>query len=159
MENVTSKTPADTAVTTRYLVMPDQANPAGTVFGGVILSWIDMVASMSAQRHCRSRCVTVSIDSVSFSSPIHIGEHVILKSCVNYTGRTSMEVGVLVLSEHPLTGKQTRATTAHLTFVALDENKKPTLVPQIVPETEVEIRRFKAAKLRAENRKKMRHQN
>lgn len=156
MSELESKSPQQSAVTTRYVVMPHQANPAGTLFGGVILSWIDMVASMAAQKYCRRPVVTVSIDSVSFSSPIKIGEHVILKSCVNYVGRTSMEVGVKVLKEDPLTAERSSATTAYLTFVALDENKRPTAVPSLKIESELEQQRYERAKLRVENRKKMR---
>ncbi|MCK5171806.1 MAG: acyl-CoA thioesterase, partial [Planctomycetes bacterium] len=101
--------------------MPHQANPHGTAFGGVIMAWIDMIAAMAAQRHCGKEVVTASIDSLSFREPIHIGDHVVLKACVNYVGRSSMEIGVQVIREDPYSGKQIIATTSHLTFVALDE--------------------------------------
>ncbi|HIJ71085.1 MAG TPA: acyl-CoA thioesterase [Planctomycetes bacterium] len=135
--------------------MPDQANPCGTAFGGAIVAWIDMVAAMAAQRHCGKEVVTASIDSLNFREPIHIGEHVVLKASVNYAGRTSMEVGVQVSREDPYTGRSTVATTAHLTFVALDENKKPTPVPAIIAETEDQKRRYSNAKMRVKNRKEL----
>ena len=155
MANQRAKTPGQSAVESRYVLMPDQANPYGTAFGGAIVAWIDMVASMAAQRHCGKEVVTASIDSLNFKEPIHIGEHVVLKSSVNYAGRTSMEVGVQVSREDPYTGRSTVATTAHLTFVALDETKKPTPVPAIIAETEDEKRRYANAEMRVKNRKEL----
>ena len=155
MDNEKGKTPAQSAVEARYVVMPDQANPHGTAFGGAIVAWIDMVASMAAQRHCGKEVVTASIDSLNFKEPIHIGEHVVLKASVNYVGRTSMEVGVQVSREDPYTGRKTVATTAHLTFVALDKGKKPSVVPRLVPETEDEKRRCANAEIRVKNRKEL----
>ena len=149
------KKPCDSAVESRYLLMPHQANPYGTAFGGVIMAWIDMTASMAAQRHSGKEVVTASIDSLSFKEPIRIGDHVVLKACVNYVGRTSMEVGVRVIREDPYSAQQITATTAHLTFVALDENKRPCPVPPILPETEDEKRRYENAKLRVQARKEL----
>ena len=147
------KSPKDSAVETRYLVMPQQANPQGTAFGGAIVAWIDMVAAMAAQRHCGKEVVTASIDSIIFREPIRIGDQVCLKASVNYVGRTSMEVGVQVTREDPYGGNSVIATTAHLAFVALDENKKPTPVPPLLPETQAEKRRYENAKLRVQARK------
>jgi acyl-CoA hydrolase len=152
-ENMEGKKPSESAVESRYLVMPNQANPCGTAFGGAIVAWIDMVASMAAQRHSGKEVVTASIDSLSFREPIHVGDHVVLKACVNYVGHTSMEVGVQVFREDPYDGKQVRATTAHLTFVALDKDKHPCPVPPILPETADEKRRYENAKLRVQARK------
>jgi len=155
MDNPKAKTPAQSAVEARYVLMPDQANPYGTAFGGAIVAWIDMVASMAAQRHCGKEVVTASIDSLNFKEPIHIGEHVVLKASVNYVGRTSMEVGVQVSREDPYSGQSRVATTAHLTFVALDKNKNPTPVPAIIAETEDEKRRYANAEMRVKNRKEL----
>lgn len=151
-----AKTPRDSAVETRYLIMPDQVNAHGTVFGGLIMSWIDMVAAMAAQRHCGGVAVTASIDKISFKAPIYVGEHAILKASVNYVGRTSMEVGVQVTKENPYTGEQLRATTAYLTFVYLDDDQKPRPAPPLQPETEVEIRRYRNAEIRVQSRKELR---
>ena len=135
--------------------MPHQANPYGTAFGGVIMAWIDMIASMAAQRHCGKEVVTASIDSLSFKEPIRVGEHVVLKASVNYAGRTSMEVGVRVIREDPYTAEQIIATTAHLTFVALGEDKRPSPVPPVLPQTADEKRRCENAKLRVQARKEL----
>ncbi|RHX92595.1 acyl-CoA thioesterase [Leptospira stimsonii] len=153
MENL--KTPHQSSVETRHIVMPDQANHYGTLFGGTLMYWIDMIAVMVAQRHCGKEAVTASVDRLNFIAPIEVGDHVILKASVNYTGRTSMEVGVQVSKENPYTGTVVRATTAYLTFVALDESKKPCPVPQIKPETEDETRRFKNAVLRQESNREL----
>lgn len=149
------KTPRESQVETRYILMPPHANDAGIAFGGTIMAWIDMVAAMVAQKHCECEVVTVSTDQISFRSPIYIGEHVVLKACANYVGHTSMEVGVQVTRENPYTGKSVHATTAYLTFVALDKTKHPTTIPQLKPETREEIRRYENARLRVEARKEL----
>ncbi len=153
------KTPSDSAVVTRYLVMPQQANPQGTAFGGAIMGWIDMVAAMAAERHCGTEVVTAGIDSLSFKAPIRIGDHVVLEAAVNYVSRSSMEVGVRVTREDPATGTKQIATTAHLTLVALDENKRPVTAPPLVPETAEERRRCENAERRVQRRKQQLQQH
>jgi acyl-CoA hydrolase len=153
MENSKARKPSDSAVETRYLVMPQHANPQGTAFGGAIVAWIDTVAAMTAQRHCGREVVTAGIDSLIFKEPIRIGDQVVLKACVNYVGRTSMEVGVRVTREDPYGGNSVVATTAHITLVALDENKKPIPIPLIEPVTNSEKRRYENAKIRVQSRK------
>jgi acyl-CoA hydrolase len=155
MANENGKIPSESTVETRYLIMPHQANPQGTAFGGVIVAWIDMVAAMAAQRHCGKEVVTAGIDSLAFKEPIRIGDHVALKATVNYVSRSSMEVGVQVRREDPYTGQNVMATTAYLTFVALDENKKPTPAPPIVPQSDEEKRRYENARLRVRARKEL----
>jgi len=147
------KTPSESAVETRYLVMPTQANPQGTAFGGAIVGWIDMVAAMAGQRHCGCEVVTAGIDTLIFRHPIRIGDQVVLRAAVNYVSRSSMEVGVLVIREDPYTGEQVIATTAHVTLVALDRDKKPVGVPPLRPQTEEEKRRYESARLRVQARK------
>ena len=154
MTNAKGKTPTDSAVETRYLVMPQQANPQGTAFGGAIVSWIDMVAAMAAQRHCGTEVVTAGIDSLVFRHPIRIGDQVVLRAAVNYVSRSSMEVGVQVIREDPYTGEQLIATTAHLTLVALGKDKRPVPVPPLLPQTPQEKRRYEEARLRVLERKK-----
>ena len=156
MTNENGKTPSESAVVTRYLVMPQQANPQGTAFGGAIMGWIDMVAAMAAERHCRTEVVTAGIDSMNFKAPVRIGDHVVLQASVNYVSRSSMEVGVRVTREDPGTGEQAIATTAHLTMVALDENKRPTAAPPVLPQTPDEKRRYENAKQRVQVRKERR---
>ena len=149
------KNPKESTVETRYLIMPNHANPQGTAFGGVIMSWIDLVAGMAAQRHAGCEVVTAGIDSLAFKEPIRIGDHVILRAYVNYVSHSSMEIGVRVTREDPYNGQQTIATTAHLTFVALDENKKPTAAPPLLPETPEEKKRYEHAQLRVKARKEL----
>ena len=153
--NEKGKSPKESVVETRYLLMPHQANPQGTAFGGAIVAWIDMVAAMAAQRHCGKEVVTAGIDSLVFKEPIRVGDHVLLKASINYVGRSSMEVGVQVTRENPYGGDKVIATTAHLTFVALGENKRPTAVPPILPVTEQEKKRYENAKLRVKARKEL----
>ncbi len=133
--------------------MPQDANHLGTAFGGAIMSWIDMVAAMAASRHCGTLTVTASIDSLSFLTPVYIGEQVILKARVNYVGNTSLEVGVQVTKENPVTGEISKTTSAYLTFVALDKNFKPVSVPRLVLETDEDRRRFNNARLRVQARR------
>ncbi len=149
------KSPKDSHVETRYLVLPEHTNHYGTAFGGVIMSWIDIAAAMVAERHCRHEAVTVSIDGISFIAPINVGDHVVIKASINYVGSTSMEIGVTVIKENPRTGDETQATSAYLTFVGLDKNKKPVKIPKIKAETEDEIRRFKNAEERVKSRKEL----
>ena len=143
---------------TRYLVMPHQANPQGTAFGGAIMGWIDMVAAMAAQKHCGCEVVTAGIDSVAFEEPVHVGDQVVLLACVNYVSKTSMEVGVKVIGENPCNGTRVTATRAFLTFVAIDENHRPVAVPPISPQTDEEQRRWNNAALRVKSRKELRQQ-
>src|SRR3989338_2773687 len=99
----------NTEVEMTQVVMPQYTNSIGTVFGGQIMSWLDVCAAVSAQRHARSPVVTASIDSVNFIEPVKQGQVVILKSQVNAVFHSSMEVGVTVLAEDPLTGKRVKA--------------------------------------------------
>jgi acyl-CoA hydrolase len=150
------KSPADSAVESRYLVMPNHANPYGTVFGGVTVAWIDMVGSMAAQRHCGKEVVTAAIDSLNFREPIYIGEQIVLKAAVNYVGKTSMEVEVQVFRENTETGRSSLATTAYLTYVALDKKKMPASAGRLLPQTADEKRRYSQAELRVKARNDLR---
>jgi acyl-CoA hydrolase len=137
---------------TSRMMMPEDANNLGHVFGGVILSMMDTAAAVSAIRHARTTCVTASIDRVDFREPIHLGDLVIMKASVNYVGRTSMEVGVRVEAEELVTGKRRHTNSCYLTFVAVDRNGRPVEIPAIVPETVDEKRRHAAAKERRRRR-------
>jgi acyl-CoA hydrolase len=142
----------ETQYETGQLMMPHHANVLGHVFGGVVLSMMDTTAAVSAIRHARMACVTVSVDRVDFREPIHVGDLIIMKSSVNFVGRTSMEIGVRVESENILTGVRRHTNSCYLTFVAVDRNGKPVPVPPLRPETPEEIRRHQAAKERRETR-------
>jgi acyl-CoA hydrolase len=142
--------PRESEAVMTELMTPQHANAMGNVFGGVILSLVDRVAAVAAIRHARRQCVTVSVDKVNFREPIRVSELVTAMARVNFTGRTSMEVGVKVIAENVLTGERRHTNSCYLTFVALDERGEPTAVPAIVPETPDEKRRYeRAAKRRA----------
>ena len=134
------------------LMMPQHANIMGNVFGGVILALVDKVAAVAAIRHAHRECVTVSVDKVDFREPIHVGELVTALARVNFAGRTSMEVGVKVITENVLTGEKRHTNSCYVTYVALDENGRPTEVPGVVPETPDEKRRYDRAAKRRANR-------
>lgn len=153
-----AKSPRESAFITRKIVTPDLLNPNGTLFGGVIMSWIDEVAFMSARRYSgRPFVVTASIDNITFMMPLRQGDHVILTSQVNYAGKTSMEIGVKVEREDPYTGKKAQATSAYLTFVALDKRSRPKRVPALQLETPEDQRRHDEALLRVKVRRRMRN--
>jgi acyl-CoA hydrolase len=126
------------------------------MFGGKLMSDVDMLASISATRHSRRECVTASTDSVDFLSPITQQDSVCFESFVTWTGTSSIEVFVKIIAENLITGDRKIAATAFLTFVALDENGKPTKVPKIIPETMEEKKLFETGKERAEKRKEHR---
>ena len=143
---------SETQHETAQLMMPQHANVLGHVFGGVMLSMMDTTAAVSAIRHARKACVTVSVDRVDFREPIHVGDLVIMKSSVNFVGTTSMEIGVRVETENLVSGLRRHTNSCYLTFVAIDEKGKPVPVPPLKPETPDEKRRFNAAKERRARR-------
>jgi len=134
------------------LMMPQDANNLGHIFGGVILSMMDKTAAIAAFRHSRASVVTASIDRVDFREPIHLGDLVVMKASVNYVGRTSMEVGVRVEAEELLTGRRRHTNSCYLTFVAVDRNGRPVEIPGVVPETPEDKRRYQAAEQRRKRR-------
>lgn len=146
----------ETRVEATHAVMPQSANIHGTAFGGQIVSWIDICAAMAAMRHCKRPVVTASFDAVHFIAPIKLGEAVILKGQVNAVFNTSMECGILVLSENLLTGEVAKAAKAYATFVALGDDGKPCVVPELIMETDEDLRRLKEAKLRRRARLNLR---
>jgi len=134
------------------LMMPHHANIMGNVFGGHILALVDRVAAVAAIRHAHRECVTVSVDKVDFREPIHVGELITGFARVNYAGKTSMEVGVKIITEHLITGEKRHTNSCYVTYVALDEKGRPTPVPPIVPETPDEKRRYERAAKRRTSR-------
>src|SRR5687767_5167239 len=129
-------------------MMPQHANVLGHVFGGVVLSMMDTTAAVSAIRHARLACVTVSVDRVDFREPIHVGDLVVMKASVNFVGRTSMEVGVRVEAEDMIRGLRRHTNSCYLTFVAVDRNGRPVPVPELIAETPEQERRYEAARER-----------
>ncbi|MBO0602576.1 acyl-CoA thioesterase [Sporosarcina sp. E16_3] len=135
------------------LVLPPDTNHLQTIFGGKVLAYIDEIADIAAMKHSKKAVVTASIDSVDFVSSARVGDVLELEAIVTSTGRTSMEVFVSVHSMNLLTGETKLTTESFLTMVAMDENNKPTPVPGIYPETEVEKSLFETAPARREHRK------
>lgn len=134
------------------MVLPSHTNALDSVFGGVIMSWIDIAAAISAQRHSNRPVVTASIDALNFVAPAYKGWVISLKASVNAVHKTSMEVGVRVDGESPIERKIHHIATAYLTFVALGKDGKPARVNGLVPETDEEKRRFSEAQRRRELR-------
>jgi uncharacterized protein (TIGR00369 family) len=140
------KPPSASAVEMNELVLPTHTNSLGTIFGGTVMAWIDICAAMAAQRHARKVVVTASMEAVDFLAPIKLGHVVCLRAMVAHVGRTSMVVEVLVEAENPRTGFRVQAASAHVTFVALDEDGRPAAVPQLLVETEEDRRRQEQAR-------------
>jgi len=124
------------------LVMPNDANPLGSVFGGRVMEWVDKAGAIAAQRHCRTPVVLAGLDQMSFLHPIRVGEVAMLKASVTFVSTTSLEVGVKVVSENPLLGERKHTSTAYLTYVSLDHNGVPQKVPPLHLETDTDRRRF-----------------
>ncbi|MCT2538230.1 acyl-CoA thioesterase [Aquibacillus koreensis] len=137
-------------------VLPPDTNSYGTLFGGKLMAHIDEVAAIAATRHARKTVVTASTDSVDFLYPVKEGDTIYLEAIVTWTHQTSMEVFVKAVTEHLISGERKVCATAFITMVALDENKKPTTVPGVYPESEEEKMLFAGAERRAEIRKERR---
>ncbi len=133
-------------------VLPNDTNTLGNLMGGRLLHWMDICAAMTAQRHTNRVCVTASVDSVDFRSPIHLGEIVNLESVVNRAFNTSLEVQVDVWAENPILGSRRKCNTAFFTFVAVDDAYRKTPVPELKIETKAERERYEGALSRRELR-------
>ncbi|MDX1876159.1 acyl-CoA thioesterase [Mycolicibacterium sp. 120266] len=130
------------------LMTPDMANFAGNVHGGALLKLLDQVAYACATQYARSYVVTLSVDRVIFREPVHVGELVTFSASVNYTGRTSMEVGIRIDAEDIGTGRRRHANSSYFTMVAMDEAGRSQPVMPLVPTTDVARRRFESARRR-----------
>lgn len=140
------------------LVLPNDTNQLGNLLGGRLMHWVDIAAALAACRHAARICVTASVDEMSFLMPVKLGHVVHLFASVNRAFRSSMEVGVHVEVEDYRTGDSRHVNTAYLTFVALDEFGHTVNVPELIPETEEEKRRFEAALIRRDARLERRKQ-
>ncbi len=134
------------------VVLPNDANNIGTMFGGKVMQLMDIAGAIAARRHTRRMVVTAAVDSLAFHSPIRVGDLVVLKASVNRAFKTSLEVGVKVFSENTLNTKIEHTATAYITYVAVDDEGKPTRIPSVIPETSDEKRRYDEAALRRETR-------
>ncbi|MBZ5647259.1 MAG: acyl-CoA thioesterase [Acidobacteriia bacterium] len=138
------------------VVLPNDANPLGSLLGGRIMHFIDIAGAMAAHRHARSYVVTASMDHIDFLAPVRVGDLLILKSSVNRAFRTSMEVGVKCFVENYISGTRQHIASAFLTFVAVDEHGHHVPVPPVIAETEDEKRRYDGAGRRRQLREQER---
>ena len=132
---------------------PNDLNAYGTVFGGLIMSTLDRLALVVAERHSGETCVTASVDSIHFLSPAAKGDVLLFRAAINRSWRSSMEIGVRVLSENSKTKETKHIASAYFTFVAIGENLRPVEVPKVIPETDKEKRRYEEAERRRARRK------
>ena len=151
MPSISRKVSESRTVVARVM-MPQDANLAGNVFGGTILKFVDEVAYVVATRHVRSNLVTASLDRTSFLSPVHIGDLLTLRASVNAVWRSSLEIGVRIEAEDPRTGDVRHTGSSYLTIVALDSSGRPCEAPGLILETDEDRRRNEEADRRRERR-------
>jgi acyl-CoA hydrolase len=154
MRTNVERTVDDSRAESVYSVLPEDTNIHGNLFGGRLVEWIDKIGALVAIRHSRKNVVTANIDSLSFIEPITLGDSVILRSWINYAGITSMEIEVVAFAEKRADGKKILACTAYLTYVAIDENSRPTPVPKLILKNAEEQKRFEEASKRKKERLK-----
>jgi acyl-CoA hydrolase len=146
-------TPEQTRCVMTQIVMPTHTNgAAGVMFGGIMMEWIDVCAGVAAMRLAAGAVLTASIDRLDFLSPVRVGEVVVLQAQVNYTGKTSMEVGCRVDTEDMKSGTRRYVTKAYLTFVAVGDDGKPRTIPSLELITEHDHRRHADAEFRRAER-------
>jgi len=143
---------SDSRTVVARVMMPQDANVAGNVFGGSVLKMVDEIAYVAATRHARTNVVTASVDRMSFLSPVHVGDLLTLKANVNAVWRSSMEIGVRVEAMNPRTGETRHTGSSYLTVVALGPDERPSPVPALVLETDEDVRRNRAALARRARR-------
>lgn len=156
MESEQPKTPDLSSVIMTEMVLPQHTNALGTVFGGVIMSWVDIAAAISAQRHSEQNVVTASMDAMHFMEPIRLGWTVSIFSRVNMVAKHSCEVGVRVVAESHTLGQRCHTASAYLTMVSLDENNQKVVMPKLCLETEEDRRRHVHALSRRASRIELR---
>lgn len=135
----------DTYTVTTHLVLPENTNTLGNLMGGQLLNWLDIASAISAHRHCRRVVVTAAVNNVSFQHPIKLGDLVIIEAKVSRSFSSSMEVFMDIFVEHSSTGEKIKCNEAIYTFVAVDQLGSPIQVPELIPETEEEKKRFEGA--------------
>lgn len=150
-----AKRVADSRLTISQQTLPADANPLGNVHGGHIMKLVDEAGGLCAMRHARRPTVTVAVDSMTFHSPVRVGNLLTLHASLNWVGRSSIEVGVRVEAENPVTGEITHTNSAYAVYVALDDEGRPTTVPPLALETDEERRHWKEG----EERRRLRLQH
>ena len=152
-----SKPASDSCVTLTQLMGPGSANTMGNVHGGYIMRLCDEAGGMAAIKHARRPVVTIVLDSMTFRSPVHIGNLLTVSAEITWTGRTSMETRVVVTAEDVLSGSTTHTNTAYIVYVALDEAGRPAPVPPLLCDTAEAQSRFERAAARQAHRLKSRN--
>jgi len=149
----TAKTVKNSHVIMHELILPNDTNILDNVLGGRVMHLMDVCAAMSAYKHSRTAVVTASVDQLDFLAPVKKGDIMVLRSAVNFTGKSSMEIGVRIESEDPKNGVIKHTASAYLTFVSLSESGEPCGIDQIVPETDIEKRRYVEGEIRYKQRR------
>ena len=139
-----------------YKVFPNDMNSHNTVFGGIIMAKCDRLALVVAERHSGCVCVTAAVDSIHFQAPATGKDTLLFHLSLNRTWRSSMEIGARVTAENSYTGEERHILSAYFTFVALDKDDRPVDVPEVLPETDIQQRRYEDAEIRRKNRLTMR---
>lgn len=152
MDDLKPKPASASELTISRLMNPEHANPVGIIHGGEILKMVDEAGGIVGMRHARRPVVTVRLDSMTFLQPIYVGNLVRVHARVNWTGHTSMEIGMRVEAEDPITGRIVHTNSAYAVYVALDENGRPAPIPPLLLETDDDRRRWQEA----EERQRMR---
>lgn len=148
MSATKAKTPESSRVTLHQLMLPEHGNALGNVHGGLIMKMVDEAGAIAAMRHAQRPCVTMAIDSMTFRQPVHLGELLVCDARVTYVGRTSIEVTVHVHAENPITSQITHTNSAHLVYVALGDDGRPTEVPRLELVTEADRRAWEEGEQR-----------
>ena len=143
---------AESTVEMVELVLPNDANPLGNILGGRVMHLIDIAGAIAAHRHSRREVVTASVDYLDFVHPIRVGQMIRLTAHVTRVFRTSMEVEVRAFMEDYMTGEHRQTSSAFVTYVALDQDGRPTLAPPLILRTGAERRRHREALTRRRNR-------
>ena len=142
---MTFKIPSESKAILTEIVLPNDTNNLNNLMGGRLLHWMDIAAAITAHRHCNRTCVTAAVNNVSFENPIPRGSIVTLEANISRAFSSSMEIFIDVSIEDKLSGNKTKCNEAIYTFVAVDSMGKPTKVPEVKPETELEQKRFDGA--------------
>lgn len=152
-DNLAPRPVSDSQSEMNEIVLPNDANPLGSLLGGRLMHWIDLAGALAAHRHSRRYVVTASIDHMDFWVPVHVGDLVVMRASVNRVFRTSMEVGVKAWVENYLVDDCKHVSSAYLTFVAVDKAGNRLPIAPVIPETEEQRRRFEDAGRRREIRR------